>query len=167
MGAAAAKQKSGGARSRQDSSVVGPRRLTSLVMTRRVCEFGFPGPLRDRLVAAVLNGTKTATTSLLAAWEQEYEALPVVGEEQTVIDSVGESVAIIEITGCDVTELGAVDDKVALAEGEAYTTAAGWRAEHERFWREEMLAEWEDDAPPVIDDLTRVVVQWFRVKERS
>jgi uncharacterized protein YhfF len=28
-------------------------------------EFGFPGPLRDALVAAVLDGTKTATTALL------------------------------------------------------------------------------------------------------
>ncbi|HEX5993959.1 MAG TPA: hypothetical protein VFY84_02325 [Jiangellales bacterium] len=28
-------------------------------------EFAFPGPLRDKLVAAVLDGTKTATTGLL------------------------------------------------------------------------------------------------------
>lgn len=136
-------------------------------MSRRVCEFEFPGPPRDRLVAAVLDGTKTATTSLLVDGEHENEALPVVGEEQTVIDSVCESVTIIETTGCDVIELGAVDHKVALAEGEAYTTAAGWRAEHERFWREEVLLEWEGGAPPVIDDLTRVVVVWFRVKRRS
>ena len=146
---------------------VGPGRLMSLVMTGRVCELGCPGPLRDRLVAAVLDGTKTATTSLLAEWEQEGEPLPVAGDEETVIDSAGESVATIEITGCDVTELDAVDDEVALAEGEAYTTAAGWRAEHERFWREEVLPEWEGDTPPVIDGLTRVVVQWFRVTARS
>ncbi|MFC4496634.1 hypothetical protein ACFPA8_21115 [Streptomyces ovatisporus] len=30
-------------------------------------EFAFPGPLRDRLVAAVLDGTRTATASLLRA----------------------------------------------------------------------------------------------------
>jgi len=29
-----------------------------------VCEFAFPGPLRDRLVGAVLRGEKTATGPL-------------------------------------------------------------------------------------------------------
>ncbi|MCL2734512.1 MAG: RNA-binding protein, partial [Actinomycetia bacterium] len=30
-------------------------------------EFAFPGPLRDKLLAAVLSGAKTSTTGLLAA----------------------------------------------------------------------------------------------------
>jgi uncharacterized protein YhfF len=41
-----------------------------------VAEFGFPGPLRDKLVEAVLSGEKTATTGLLAAYEYEGEAVP-------------------------------------------------------------------------------------------
>lgn len=135
-------------------------------MQPRTCEFGFPGPLRDRLVAAVLAEEKTATTSLLAEWEHENEALPTVGEEQTVIDSAGKPTATIEITACAVTELAAVDDTVALAEGEDYKTAAAWRTEHERFWREEVLPQWDGGTPPVIDDSTLVVVQWFHVKTR-
>ncbi len=133
-------------------------------MQRRICEFGFPGPLRDRLVEAVLTGAKTATTSLLAEWEHENQALPTVGEEQAVIDSAGNPVATIEITACVVTELAAVDDTVASAEGEDYRTAAAWRAEHERFWREEVLPHWDGDTPPVIGDSTLVVVQWFHLK---
>jgi hypothetical protein len=31
-----------------------------------VMEFAFPGPLRDQLVAAVLGGTKTTTSGLVA-----------------------------------------------------------------------------------------------------
>jgi uncharacterized protein YhfF len=131
----------------------------------RICEFGFAGPLRDRLVAAVLDGSKTATSSLLAGWEDDGESLPTVGEHQTVIDSAGRAVATIEITRCVVIELSEVDDAVAVAEGEAYTTAAGWRAEHERFWREE-AAVWDDGPPPEINDSTRVVVQWFRLASR-
>ena len=83
----------------------------------RICEFGFPGPLRDRLVAAVLSGTKTATTSLLAEWEAEGDELPEAGEQETVIDSAGEPVATIEITGCEVRTLSQVDDAVARAKG--------------------------------------------------
>ena len=130
----------------------------------RICEFGFPGPLRDRLVAAVLSGTKTSTTSLLAEWKAEGDELPEPGEQQTVIDSAGEPVATIEITACEVRELADVDDVVARAEGEDYSTASAWRAEHERFWREEVLPGWEGSEPPEISDRTLVVVQWFRVK---
>lgn len=136
-------------------------------MPARICEFGFPGPLRDRLVAAVLAGTKTATSSLLAEWEHEDEPLPAAGDQETVIDSAGNPVATIEITACVVTELSEVDDAVAVAEGEAYTTAAGWRAAHEHFWREEVLPVWEGGTLPVIDDSTRVVVQWFTLKPES
>lgn len=132
----------------------------------RVCEFGFPGPLRDRLVAAVLSGAKTATTSLLAEWEAEGERLPEPGELQTVVDSAGEPVATIEITTCEVRQVVEIDDVVACAEAEEYSTAEGWRAEHERFWRDEVVPEWQGDAPPTISDHTPVVVQWFRVKAR-
>jgi uncharacterized protein YhfF len=134
-------------------------------MEPRICEFGFPGPLRDRLVGAVLSGVKTATSSLLADWERDGEQPPAAGELQTVVDSAGIPVAIIEIVRCDVVALGAVDDRVARAEGESYQTVAGWRSEHERFWREEVFPDWVGDVP-VLDDSTPVVVEWFRLRER-
>ena len=114
-------------------------------MEQRICEFGFPGPLRDRLVDAVLSGVKTATSSLLADWQRDGEEPPATGELQTVIDSAGIPVAIIEIVRSEVVALGAVDDRVARAEGESYQTAAGWRSEHERFWRQEVFPDWEGE----------------------
>ena len=136
-----------------------------LGMEQHICEFGFPGPLRDRLVDAALSGAKTATSSLLADWERDGEQPPAAGELQTVIDSDGIPVAIIEILGSEVVALGAVDDRVARAEGESYKTAAGWRSEHERFWREEAFPAWEGEVP-VLDDSTAVVVEWFRLQKR-
>jgi uncharacterized protein YhfF len=56
-------------------------------------EFAFPGPLRDRLVAAVLDGTKTTTTGLLQDYEIDGEPLPVVGKRAAVVDSAGRPVA--------------------------------------------------------------------------
>jgi uncharacterized protein YhfF len=134
-------------------------------MEHRICEFGFPGPLRDRLVEAVLAGVKTATSSLLADWERDGEQPPAAGERLTVIDSAGLPVGIIEILKTEVLAMSEVDDGVARAEGESYQTAAGWRAEHERFWREEVFADREADMP-VLDDSTPVLVQWFRLHER-
>jgi uncharacterized protein YhfF len=43
-------------------------------------EFAFPGPLRDKLVTAILAGRKTSTSSLLAEYERELERLPRAGE---------------------------------------------------------------------------------------
>jgi len=129
----------------------------------RLAELGFPGALRDRLVSAVLDQTKTATSSLLAEWEAEGEALPLPGERQTVVDSAGQPVATIEIVAVDVIRLDDADDRLALAEGEHYATAAGWRAEHERFWRDEVLPSWPTGTPPRIAGDTEIVVEWFRL----
>ena len=41
-----------------------------------VGEFAFPGPLRDQLVAAIVDGTKTTTTALLDDFERDGEPLP-------------------------------------------------------------------------------------------
>ena len=48
-------------------------------------EFAFPGPLRDRLVAAILSGAKTATTGLVLEYERENEPLPEVGQLLAVV----------------------------------------------------------------------------------
>jgi hypothetical protein len=40
----------------------------------RIVEFGLRGELRERLVAAVLSGAKTATTGLLVEWELDSES---------------------------------------------------------------------------------------------
>ena len=47
-----------------------------------VAEFGFPGPLRDQLVAAILDGSKTTTTGLVADYEHEGSLLPGPGSER-------------------------------------------------------------------------------------
>lgn len=134
-------------------------------MEQRICEFGFPGPLRDRLVGAVLDGSKTATTALCAEWKIEGEELPSPGERETVIDSAGRPVATIEIVHIEVIRLVEASDRLAVAEGESYKTASGWRAEHERFWRDEVIPAWPTGTPPHIDDDTEVVVQWFRLAD--
>ncbi|WP_078889556.1 ASCH domain-containing protein [Streptomyces sp. NRRL S-1813] len=79
---------------------------------------GFPGPLRDRLVAAVLSGTKTATTGLLTEYERCAEPVPSVGHRSVMPDSAGRPVAVIEVTGVRVLRLAEVDRAHARAEGD-------------------------------------------------
>lgn len=126
-----------------------------------ITEFAFPGPLRDRLVAAILAGEKTATTGLVGEWERDGDPLPQPGDRQTVIDSAEAPVAIIEITDVRQMRLADVDLRIALGEGEGFTSVAEWRTAHEEFWNS-YVGEygWE------LSDDTPVLVEWFRVVER-
>jgi uncharacterized protein YhfF len=72
-------------------------------------EFAFPGPLRDRLVTAVLSGEKTATSGLVLAYERENEPLPEVGQLLAVVDSADRRIAAIEVTRVRVIRLADVD----------------------------------------------------------
>jgi uncharacterized protein YhfF len=120
----------------------------------RLCELGYPGPLRDRLVDAVLRGQKTATSSRLEDWRADGEPLPYAGERQTVIDSAGQPVAAVEIVGVEVIRCGDADMQLALDEGEGFDSVADWRQAHDEFWNGE------------VDDDTPIVVERFRLVER-
>ncbi|WP_228079340.1 ASCH domain-containing protein [Streptomyces profundus] len=124
---------------------------------------GFPGPLRDRLVAAVLSGSKVATTGLLAEYQRDDEPLARVGERQLLIDSDGRAVAELEITGVRVVPLGEIDLAHARDEGEGHRTVGEWRADHEAFWQGAELRAELGQPDFAVTDATEVVVERFRV----
>ncbi len=126
-------------------------------------EFAFPGPLRDQLVAAVLDGSKTTTTGLLQDYEIDGEPLPVAGSRAAVIDSAGRPVAVIEVTGVRISRLGDVDLRHAVDEGEGDDSVASWRAGHESFWHGTDYRGWLGDPDFTVDDDTPAVLQRFRV----
>ncbi|RKR88899.1 uncharacterized protein YhfF [Micromonospora pisi] len=129
-------------------------------------EFAFPGPLRDQLVAAILNGTKTSTTGLEIDYQLEQEPLPVAGQRKVVVDSADHPVAVIELTDVRVVRLGDVDLAHAIDEGEGFTSVADWRTGHEQFWHSAEYRDFLGDPSFSVDDDTRAVAQRFRVVER-
>ncbi|MGD0924312.1 MAG: ASCH domain-containing protein [Streptosporangiaceae bacterium] len=128
-----------------------------------LAEFAFPGPLRDQLVAAIVAGTKTTTTGLVADYEHEQEELPHQGLRQVVVDSGGQPVAVIETTAVRVMRLAEVDLAHAVGEGEGYTSVAQWRAGHERFWHSAEVRQALGDPEFTVNDETLVVTQAFRL----
>jgi uncharacterized protein YhfF len=126
-------------------------------------EFAFPGPLRDRLVAAILSGAKTSTSALVLDYERANEALPSVGRLEAVVDSDDRRVAAIELTEVRVVRLADVDLQHVLDEGEGDESVAQWRAGHEGFWHSaEVRAELGDPSFTVNDD-TLVLAERFRL----
>lgn len=126
-------------------------------------EFGFPGPLRDKLVAAIVAGEKTATTSTLIEYGIEDEALPVVGEQYVVVDSDEKPVAVVEVTGLEQVRLSDVPWEHARDEGEGYSSIAEWRAGHESYWHSGDMRDFMGDPSFTVNDDTIVVLERFRV----
>lgn len=129
-------------------------------------EFAFPGPLRDKLVAAILGGEKTSTTGLVVEYETYGEELPSVGERELVIDSAGEGVAVLETTDVRVLPLSEVDLKHAVDEGEGFATVAEWRTDHAAFWEGPEMRAALNQPEFTVDDATLVVATRFVVVER-
>ncbi|MDQ7805230.1 ASCH domain-containing protein [Amycolatopsis sp. A133] len=129
-------------------------------------EFAFPGPLRDKLVAAILRGEKTSTTGLLVEYEKYGEELPAVGERELMIDSAGAGVAVLETTEVRVLPLSEVDLQHALDEGEGFTSVAEWRADHTAYWHSAEMRAALEDPEFTVDDTTMVVATRFVIVER-
>ncbi|MGV0327908.1 ASCH domain-containing protein [Corynebacterium guaraldiae] len=127
-------------------------------------EFAFPGPLRDALVIAILDGVKTTTTSLLAEYPYGYRPQEDVGNLEAVLDSHDNVVCVIRTTEVQVRRLADVSDEHAIAEGEGYADASDWRAGHEQFWRSPEFVEYIGELE--IDDDTQVVCQRFTIDSR-
>ena len=129
-------------------------------------EFAFPGPLRDQLVAAILDGSKTSTPGLLLDYERGNEPIPEVGSRSVLVDSADCPVGVVEVTEVRIVALAEVDLAHVRDEGEGHQTVGQWRADHEDFWHSpEMRAELDDPAFTV-NDTTPAVLKRFRVIER-
>ncbi len=128
--------------------------------------FGYDGDggLGDRLVAAVLRGEKTATSSLAV----EYLAgdpLPRVGERLPLVDHQGAVHGMVETTGATIVPLHLVGDDVAHAEGEGFADAADWRRAHVAYWEAivDLIRAEAGDPDWTLRETEPVVVQWFRL----
>ncbi|MFJ9776389.1 ASCH domain-containing protein [Kitasatospora sp. NPDC101157] len=125
-------------------------------------ELAFPGPERDRGVAAILSGDKTALTGLLEIYEHAGEALPRAGQVFAVLDSAGNTAVTIELLQVRVVPMKDIDDDFARAEGRGYADAAQWRTAHEEFFRGQGISAFLGHTPAINSD-TLVVAQRFRV----
>lgn len=134
------------------------------VPTDGLFELAAPGPLRDRLVSAVLAGEKIATSSLLAEYEDDGEPPARPGQRWAMVDSAGEEVGVVETLEVSTIRLGEADERLARDEGEGFRSVAEWREAHERFWSGEVLPRLR--RPLVLDDETEVVVERFRLLTR-
>jgi len=123
----------------------------------RAFSFGDAGPMRQRLTALALAGTKVATAGLL---QQDYveqgESVEDVGERQALLGDDGQVAAVIEITRVETHRFLEVPWEFADAEGEGFRSIEHWRDGHQSYYAKRAIA---------VDDTTAFVCVWFRVIE--
>jgi uncharacterized protein YhfF len=133
---------------------------------RRI-EFGQPGDLRDRIVASVLSGQKTATSRLAAIFDLEQKVISRPGDRYEVINSDGGVAAVIEIDEVRIMRLAAVGEDVSSQEGGFFAGVEDWRAVHAQGWESYAAAIQDavEDPDWSITDDSPVVVRFFHLVE--
>lgn len=129
--------------------------------------YGFPGPLRENLVAAILTGEKTATSSLVEEYEVDGDPLPAVGDREAVLDSQGNRVCAIENTEVNIIRFCDIGLQEALDEGEGFQSVADWQEAHRNFWESESFRKGMGKDYRGISEDTPVVFVRFTVLTRA
>ena len=96
--------------------------------------FGATPEHADELLALVLAGTKTATSSALWDFEHDGEPMPQVGDLAIILDGRERPRALIEIVRVDVVPFDEVDAEHAHLEGEGDRSYEYWRDVHQRYF---------------------------------
>lgn len=90
------------------------------------------GPDADELASLVLEGTKTATASLLISYEAEGIPLPEQGCYSVILYDNGKAAGIIRDTKVSLVPFHEVSEEHAYKEGEGTRTLEEWREIHRR-----------------------------------
>lgn len=102
--------------------------------------FGDSPEMADELLGLVLEGTKTGTTSALAAYEYEQEPLPLVGSYSICLDGKGIPRCVIQTVAIKTVPFKEITAADAYKEGEGDRSLAYWRKVHQDFWERELVA---------------------------
>ncbi|NLG21214.1 MAG: ASCH domain-containing protein [Actinomycetales bacterium] len=121
-----------------------------------VWSFGAGPDDADELLALVLAGTKTATSSAVRDYEDGEEVMPSEGDLSIITDGAGHPRALIQTTKVREVPFGEVDAEHAAAEGEGDLSLDHWRDVHRRFFERSAGGE------PVTDDMP-VLLEEFSV----
>ena len=93
---------------------------------------GGNGEMADQLALLVLQGQKTASSSLLQHYKSNQQALPQVGEYNIILNSQREPVCITKTTEVSIAPYASVDEKFAIEEGDG--SLENWRKIHWEYY---------------------------------
>ena len=121
--------------------------------------FGDSPEVADDLLAAVLAGTKTATSSGVWEYEPGEEAVPKEGDLSIIVDGRGHPRALVRTTAVRVATFAEVDAEFARAEGEDDGSLEAWRVGHAAYFSRSLAAR-----GATFDDSVSLVLERFELR---
>ena len=121
--------------------------------------FGDSPALADELLAAVLAGTKTATSSGVWEYEQGEDGFPKEGDLSIILDGRGHPRALVRTTAVRVATFAEVDAEFARAEGEDDGSLEAWRVGHAAYFSRSLAAR-----GAAFDDSVSLVLERFELR---
>lgn len=103
--------------------------------------FGATPEHADALLALVLAGIKTGTSSYVWEYEADGEPLPRAGQYNVILDGAGRPAAILRTVSVEVVPFNLVSAEHAHAEGEDDRTLESWRRIHRSFYEQHVRLE--------------------------
>lgn len=100
--------------------------------------FGNSLEMANELAALVLEGKKTATSSLYKLFELGNEVFPYAGLHNIILDGSGKAIVIIETTEVKIIPFDEVSAEFAYLEGEGDRSLKYWQDVHEIFFKREL-----------------------------
>lgn len=123
--------------------------------------FGIGPEMADKLGALIMQGTKTATCSLLWEYEHEGEPVPHAGQLTIVTAGDGRPLCLIETCSIEIRQFADVDAQFAYEEGEGDRSLAYWRDAHWRFFTQvcDMIGRTPSEDMPLVCERFRVLAR--------
>lgn len=118
--------------------------------------FGGTDPEKDDLAGKVINGQKTATSSLEEYYFLGLKKRSKVGDYFSVLDSSGKEVALVRIEKIGNIQFGNVTEKFAVEEGDG--SLENWKSIHQPYYSELLQKIGKE-----LNDETILVCEWFKV----
>lgn len=123
--------------------------------------FGMGPEMADQLGALIVQGTKTATCSLLWEYEHEGEPVPQAGQLTIVTAGDGRPLCLIETWEVEIRQFAQVDARFAYEEGEGDRSLAYWRDAHWRFFTAvcDLIGRTPSEDMPLVCERFRVLAR--------
>ena len=102
----------------------------------------------DELIDLVLQGEKTATTSLYSEYNKEN--IPKIGDQSIIVYSNGKDACLIENKNILITEFKNITSEIAFLEGEGDKSLNYYKKEHEELFKK-INKNFNENTPVVVE----------------
>ncbi|MEG0267642.1 MAG: ASCH domain-containing protein, partial [Carnobacterium sp.] len=103
--------------------------------------FGDTQDKANQSAALVLEGLKTAKTSLLLDYQRSEKSVPQEGSYSLILDGNNQAIGIVQLLKIAILPFDEVSDEWAYEEGEGDRTLKGWREFYQDYFQEQCKSE--------------------------